>query len=62
MKADCRSVEARQLQGVDTITATPVKYNATEYSSSVINTAVNVQFRVDVLFSTPQTKMEGWSL
>lgn len=35
MKADCGSVEARQLtrgggRGVDTITATPVKYNAVQ--------------------------------
>ncbi len=52
MKADCGSVEARQLQGVDTITATPVKYNATKYSSSAINTVVNVQFKADVLSSS----------
>lgn len=40
VKADCGSVEARQLRGwgggggLDTITATPVKWNATKYSSS----------------------------
>lgn len=40
VKADCGSVEARQLQGVDTITATPVKYNASEYSSSQSGCAI----------------------
>lgn len=37
-----------KLQGADTKTATPVKHRAIEYSSSDKNTALTVQFKVDV--------------
>lgn len=49
VKAGCGSVEACQLQGVDTIIASPLKYNATQYRIWTRTAVVNVQ--VDVLFS-----------
>lgn len=47
-------------RGVDTIAATPVKYNA-KYSNSATKAVLNVQLKADVLHFPPQTKMEGLS-